>query len=213
MDLVAHQHIAGSPVLHLGFGEAGRPVLPEAASVHASAAGENGYGPVAGSSRARESVSGDLARSDLPTDPDQVIVAPGSKALLYAALAALPGDVVLPVPSWVSLRRPDPAHRQARHRRPDPRLCRWCSRPGPVGTRPDRRACRGCGPAHPDPHRAGQPDRHLRLRRPAQACRPPQAAFCLYPDLEPLRSDDPVALPWIASSLGWLRTALHLDEA
>src|SRR5690606_16036562 len=38
----------------------------------------------------------------LPTDPDQVVLAPGSKALLHALVTALPGDVVLPVPSWVS---------------------------------------------------------------------------------------------------------------
>ena len=30
------------------------------------------------------------------------MIAPGSKALLWALLAVLPGDVVLPQPSWVS---------------------------------------------------------------------------------------------------------------
>ncbi len=31
-----------------------------------------------------------------------MLLAPGSKALLFGLLAALPGDVVLPRPSWVS---------------------------------------------------------------------------------------------------------------
>jgi hypothetical protein len=43
---------AGAPVLHLGFGEAGLPVLPGAAERLGAAAGANGYGPVAGSPRA-----------------------------------------------------------------------------------------------------------------------------------------------------------------
>jgi aspartate aminotransferase len=38
----------------------------------------------------------------LKTGPEQIIVAPGSKPLLYAAMATLAGDVVLPRPSWVS---------------------------------------------------------------------------------------------------------------
>jgi hypothetical protein len=40
---------AGEQVLHLAFGEAGLPVLPEAAAALASGAHLNSYGPVAGS--------------------------------------------------------------------------------------------------------------------------------------------------------------------
>ena len=59
-------------------------------------------GPVAGSPRARTAAAGWFDRRRLSTDPDQVVIAPGSKALLWALLAVLPGDVVLPQPSWVS---------------------------------------------------------------------------------------------------------------
>src|SRR6185295_17867772 len=45
---------------------------------------------------------GYFERRGLPTSADRVLLAPGSKALLYALLAVLPGDVVLPRPSWVS---------------------------------------------------------------------------------------------------------------
>jgi aspartate aminotransferase len=93
---------AGESVLHLGFGEAGLPVLPAVAEVLASAAGRNAYGPVVGSASAREAAAGYLERRGLPTDPDQIIFAPGSKALLFALVATLPGDVILPTPSWVS---------------------------------------------------------------------------------------------------------------
>jgi aspartate aminotransferase len=93
---------AGEPVLHLGFGEAGLPVLPEVTEVLAAAADRNAYGPVAGSMRAREAAAGYLDRRGIPTDPGQILLAPGSKALLFGVMAALPGDVVLPRPSWVS---------------------------------------------------------------------------------------------------------------
>ena len=93
---------AGEPVLHLGFGEAGLPVHPAVAEVLASAAGRNSYGPVAGALDVRRAAAGYLERRGLPTDPDQIVLAPGSKALLFALIATLPGDVVLPCPSLVS---------------------------------------------------------------------------------------------------------------
>ena len=93
---------AGAPVLHLGFGEAGLPVLPSVAERLGAAAGQNGYGPVAGSPAVRRAAAGYFERRGLPTAPEQVLLAPGSKALLYALIAVLPGDIVLPRPSWVS---------------------------------------------------------------------------------------------------------------
>ncbi|MER7398258.1 aminotransferase class I/II-fold pyridoxal phosphate-dependent enzyme [Streptomyces sp. NPDC000151] len=93
---------AGEKVLHLGFGEAGLPVPDDIAAVLASAAGRNGYGPVVGSDEARAAAAGWFTRRGVATGPEQVLFAPGSKALLFALLAALPGDVVLPRPAWVS---------------------------------------------------------------------------------------------------------------
>ena len=93
---------AGEDVLHLAFGEAGLPVLPAVADKLAEGAGRNGYGPVAGSADARKAAAGYLSRRRIPTDAGQIVLAPGSKPLLYALLHVLPGDVVLPVPCWVS---------------------------------------------------------------------------------------------------------------
>src|SRR4051794_26166887 len=93
---------AGEDVLHLAFGEAGLPVLPAVAQRLAEGAGRNGYGSVAGSAEARGGGAGYFARRGLPTDPGRIVFAPGSKPLLYALLQALPGDVVLPAPCWVS---------------------------------------------------------------------------------------------------------------
>ncbi|MGC1193440.1 MAG: aminotransferase class I/II-fold pyridoxal phosphate-dependent enzyme [Candidatus Dormiibacterota bacterium] len=92
----------GERVLHLAFGEAGLPVLPEAAAALAGGAQINSYGPVEGSSDARAGLAGNWNRRDLPTSSDSVILAPESKAILYALLQVIPGDVLLPKPSWVS---------------------------------------------------------------------------------------------------------------
>lgn len=92
----------GEPVVHLGFGEAGLPVLPEVAEALRGAAPLNSYAPVTGHADARASVAGYLSRRRIATEPDQVMLAPGSKALLFALMSVLPGDVVLPKPCWVS---------------------------------------------------------------------------------------------------------------
>lgn len=101
-EAVERRRRAGQDVLHLGFGEAGLPPSPGLAEALASAAGRNGYGPVAGSEEARAAAAGWFARRGPATGPDQIIYAPGSKPLLFALLAAIGGDVVLPRPAWVS---------------------------------------------------------------------------------------------------------------
>lgn len=101
-ETIQARRARGEKVLHLGFGEAGLPVLPSIQDAFARAAGLNGYGSVVGGARARAEAAGWFTRRGLATDADQVIFAPGSKALLFAALATLPGDLVLPTPSWVS---------------------------------------------------------------------------------------------------------------
>jgi aspartate aminotransferase len=93
---------AGEKVLHLAFGEAGLPVPDGMAAALADAARRNGYGPVVGTAEAREAAAGWFTRRGLETAAGQVLFAPGSKPLLFALLSALPGDVVLPRPSWVS---------------------------------------------------------------------------------------------------------------
>lgn len=93
---------AGEKVLHLAFGEAGLPVPDGTAAALAGAARRNGYGPVVGTAETREAAAGWFTRRGLETGAEQVLFAPGSKPLLFALLSALPGDVVLPCPSWVS---------------------------------------------------------------------------------------------------------------
>lgn len=101
-DVVAARRAAGRSVLHLGFGEAGLPVLDELTEVLAGAAWDNRYGPSNGSSAARDAAADWFTRRGLATGADQIIVSPGSKPLLLAFLTCIDGDVVLPKPAWVT---------------------------------------------------------------------------------------------------------------
>ncbi|MDT6982757.1 pyridoxal phosphate-dependent aminotransferase [Streptomyces lusitanus] len=100
--VLARRRAAGERVLTLTSGEIGLPVLPGLAARLGAAAGENAYGPVDGSPALRGAAAGYWTRRGLVTDPDQVVAGPGSKALLFALLLAVGGDVVVPVPGWVS---------------------------------------------------------------------------------------------------------------
>ncbi|HEX4811762.1 MAG TPA: pyridoxal phosphate-dependent aminotransferase [Nonomuraea sp.] len=93
---------AGERVLHLAFGEAGLPVHPALRDKLAAASERNGYGPVAGASGLRAAAAGYWTRRGLMTDPELVVCGPGSKSLLYGLILAIGGDIVLPMPSWVS---------------------------------------------------------------------------------------------------------------
>ncbi len=101
-ELVAERRRQGRPTLHLGFGEARLPLIPELGRLLADGVTDTAYAPVAGTAAARQAVAGWFGRRGLPTDPADVVLAPGSKPLLFATIAALDGDVYLPAPSWNS---------------------------------------------------------------------------------------------------------------
>ncbi|MFE6053654.1 pyridoxal phosphate-dependent aminotransferase [Kitasatospora sp. NPDC056446] len=93
---------AGEQVLSLAGGEIGLPVLPALRERLAAAADRNAYGPVAGSPELRSAAAGYWRRRGLSTHEAAVVCGPGSKPLLFALMLAVGGDVVVPVPSWVS---------------------------------------------------------------------------------------------------------------
>ena len=93
----------GQTVYHFGFGESRFPVQPKIAAALAANAQRKGYLPVQGLLALREAIAAYDGRFlAITISPDQVIVAPGSKALLFAVLMAVDGDLLLPTPSWVS---------------------------------------------------------------------------------------------------------------
>ncbi len=99
-QLVAQRRASGESIVHLGFGEARLPVFPPLLERLTAGAERNAYAPVAGDASVRRAVAGYFTRRRMPTGPDQVIVAPGSKPLLFALHKAVPGDVLMPRPCW-----------------------------------------------------------------------------------------------------------------
>jgi aspartate aminotransferase len=99
---------AGVEVINLAGGEPDFPTPPHivAAANAAVAAGDTHYPPTFGTPELLDAIVAKLAReNNVHVTPAQVMVTPGAKWALYAALAAVvdPGDeVMLLDPSWVS---------------------------------------------------------------------------------------------------------------
>ena len=102
-ERVAALRAAGRRIHHLGFGESPFPAPPRLVEALAAHAAAKDYLPVAGLPALREAVAGHQRRltGHDPADFD-VLIGPGSKPLLFAIQLAIPGDLLLPVPSWVS---------------------------------------------------------------------------------------------------------------
>lgn len=94
---------AGRKVYHMGFGQAPFPVHLRLHKALCDNAHQQQYLGVAGLPELCEAVlSHQAALTGLNPDDYDVIVGPGSKLILYALQMAIPGDIMLPVPSWVS---------------------------------------------------------------------------------------------------------------
>ncbi|MDH3362306.1 MAG: pyridoxal phosphate-dependent aminotransferase [Gammaproteobacteria bacterium] len=94
---------SGKRVLQMGFGQSPFPVHPALARALADHAGHNSYDHVAGLAELRESALHYFAdRNGVDSSQFDVIVGPGSKLILYALQMAISGDLIVPVPSWVS---------------------------------------------------------------------------------------------------------------
>jgi len=90
-------------VYHLGFGESRFPVHPKIAEALRKNAYQHSYLPSQGLKELREAIADFYdARFKIPARPDQIMIGPGSKSLIYVLLQALDGELLLPTPSWVS---------------------------------------------------------------------------------------------------------------
>lgn len=104
-EQVAAMRAAGQDIYHLGFGESRFPVHAKVVAALRKHADKHAYLPGQGLQALRQAVAEYYNRHlDSDFQASQVIIAPGSKMLLYALLLCLRGDVLLPCPSWVSYR-------------------------------------------------------------------------------------------------------------
>ncbi|MBL4804423.1 MAG: aminotransferase class I/II-fold pyridoxal phosphate-dependent enzyme [Alphaproteobacteria bacterium] len=103
-DLVHQKRSDGETVYHMGFGESPFPVPARLEKALADAAHRKEYLKADGLDDLCEAVR-EYYRpiyGDDYINATEIIIAPGSKLILYALQMAIEGDLLMPVPSWVS---------------------------------------------------------------------------------------------------------------
>jgi len=93
----------GIKVFHLGFGESPFPVHPIIQEALIKNSDKNQYLPTVGLESLRTSALQYFAsKFNLDVNKFSIIIGPGSKELIFDIQLAVEGDLILPVPSWVS---------------------------------------------------------------------------------------------------------------
>lgn len=93
----------GRHVVRLGLGQSPFPVPDSVVEALKQHAHEKDYLPAKGLPELRRSIAAYLHRTQgLDVSPDNVLVGPGSKELLFHLQLVYYGDLVIPAPSWVS---------------------------------------------------------------------------------------------------------------
>ncbi|MBC8336684.1 MAG: pyridoxal phosphate-dependent aminotransferase [Anaerolineales bacterium] len=102
-DQVQNIRDDGLQILHLGFGQSPFPVHPVIQSALQANVDKNLYLPSAGLPELRHIAKNYFSKS-LGFDGEgyEAIIGPGSKELLFDIQMVVDGDLLLPVPSWVS---------------------------------------------------------------------------------------------------------------
>jgi aspartate aminotransferase len=93
----------GVPVIKLGLGQSPFPVPEPVVEELRAHAGEKAYLPVRGLPALREAVARHLERRQgVMRSPEDVLIGPGSKELMFLLQLVYYGDLVVPTPAWVS---------------------------------------------------------------------------------------------------------------
>ncbi len=103
-DLVHDKRSKGEDVFHMGFGESPFPAPERLQKALANYADHTEYLKADGLQDLKAAVK-EYYRpvlGDAYIDASDIIIAPGSKLILYSLQMAIEGDLLMPVPSWVS---------------------------------------------------------------------------------------------------------------
>lgn len=94
---------AGKNVYHLAFGESRFPIHAKIAAAFQANVHKRSYSHALGIAELRRAIAVYHGpRFGLDVAPEQVVVGPGSKSLIFAAMMALGEEIIFPQPSWVS---------------------------------------------------------------------------------------------------------------
>ena len=99
----AQMQARGLPVYRLGLGQSPFPIPERVVQSLRDHAHEKDYLPVGGLGKLKEAVASFNNRlQGIQTNPDFVMIGPGSKELIFLLQLVYYGDLVIPTPSWVS---------------------------------------------------------------------------------------------------------------
>ena len=93
----------GKKIYKFGFGQSPFPVPGKIVDTLKKNAHQKNYMPIQGSLHLRTSISKYInKRTNNSFSPEDIIVSPGSKEMMFLLHLGFDGDVILPAPSWVS---------------------------------------------------------------------------------------------------------------
>lgn len=94
----------GQNIIRFGFGQSPFSPPEEVVEIFAKNSFKHSYAPVAGITELKTAISKYFyLKKNLNINPENIIVGPGSKILLYIAMASFKqAEVLIPAPSWVS---------------------------------------------------------------------------------------------------------------
>lgn len=102
-DLSNELRQQGKEVYKLGLGQSPFPVPEPVVKALQRNAHQKEYLPVKGLRKLQEAVAEHHCRTfGIEADPDDVLIGPGSKELMFLLQLTYYGDLVIPTPSWVS---------------------------------------------------------------------------------------------------------------
>ena len=94
---------SGKKVYKFGFGQSPFPVPESVVSTLKSNADKNTYLPIQGLEELRSAIANHLNKNNNNDfKPDDIVIGPGTKELMFLMQIAFRGEVLLPAPSWVS---------------------------------------------------------------------------------------------------------------
>ena len=94
---------AGKPIVHFGFGQSPFPIPAPMREELKREAHQKDYLPTLGLLSLREQIATYYReKRGYSLSANEIAIGPGSKELIFDTLFVLPGDVLIPAPSWVS---------------------------------------------------------------------------------------------------------------
>ena len=102
-ELSKNLSLTGKDIIKFGFGQSPFKIPKSVVEELKKNAHQKSYLPIQGLPELRKSIANyETNKKKIKINPEQIIVGPGSKELMFLLHLAFDGDILLPIPSWVS---------------------------------------------------------------------------------------------------------------